>query len=71
MNETRQDIVELQTRLQFQDDVIQKLDDAIIRQGELLDRLARRLALLEDRLDQLAYERDTRSPKDNEKPPHY
>jgi len=66
-----EDIVELQTRLQFQDDMLQKLDEVVIRQEELLDRLQRRLTALEDRLEQLAFEQDQRGAGAAEKPPHY
>lgn len=71
MVDVSQEIVELQTRLQFQDDVIQKLDDVVIRQGDVLDRLARRLADLEDRLEQLAFERDNPGAQSEPPPPHY
>ena len=73
MTDLTEDMVELQTRLQFQEDTIHKLDEVVIRQGKLLDNMGRKIAELEDRIEQLAFERGTAggtSPAD-EKPPHY
>jgi SlyX protein len=73
MTDLTEDIVELQTRVQFQEDTIHKLDEVVIRQGALLDRMQRKLVELEDRIEQLGYERGAagrNSPAD-EKPPHY
>jgi SlyX protein len=73
MADLTEDIVELQTRIQFQEDTIHKLDEVVIRQGALLDRMQRKLVELEDRIEQLGYERGAagrNSPAD-EKPPHY
>jgi SlyX protein len=71
MDEQKEEIVELQTRLQFQDDVINKLDEVVIRQGRELERMARRLAALEERVDRVAFERDKIQGQADEKPPHY
>lgn len=65
------DIVELQTRLQFQDDLIHKLDEIIIQQSRQLEQYRHRLDLLEDRLEQLQFERRQAATTDDEKPPHY
>jgi len=73
MADLTEDIVELQTRIQFQEDTIQKLDEVVIRQGDLLDGLRRKIAELEDRIEQQAFDRGSasgNSPAD-EKPPHY
>jgi uncharacterized coiled-coil protein SlyX len=71
MSSSEKEIIELQSRILFQDDVIQKLDEVIIKQGEKLDRLHQRIDALEDKLEQLSFERDqTHTPAD-EKPPHY
>ena len=73
MADLTEDIVELQTRVQFQEDTIQKLDEVVIRQGELLDGMRRKIAELEDRLEQLSFERGSAGGNMpvNEKPPHY
>lgn len=73
MTDLTEDIVELQTRIQFQEDSIHKLDGVVIQQGELLDRMRRKIAELEERLEQLEF--DQGKPGDSsplqEKPPHY
>ena len=73
MTDLTEDIVELQTRIQFQEDTIHKLDEVVIRQGETLDNLWRKIAELEDRIEQLVFEPGAaggNSPADD-KPPHY
>ncbi len=62
----------LETRQTFQDDVVQKLDDALgYQQRQLLElenkvqRLLARIEELENALE------DVQGPPPNEKPPHY
>jgi len=57
MTDLTEDIIELQTRIHFQEDTIHKLDEVVIRQGAQLDQIQRKLAELEDRIEQLGYER--------------
>jgi SlyX protein len=64
-------IIELQTKVQFQEDALHKLDEVVIQQSDLLDRLHRRVKELEDRLEQLRYERSQPENLKDEKPPHY
>lgn len=71
LTDLRTEIVELQTRLQFQDDTLFKLDDALIRQARLIDQLQQRLRALEDKLEQLEFERSVGTAPPAEKPPHY
>lgn len=47
-------IIELETRLAFQDHTIEELDGVIISQQQQLDRLDADLALLKKQLKQLA-----------------
>ena len=73
MADLTEDVVELQTRIQFQEDTIHKLDEVVIHQGKLLDRIGRKVAELEERLEQFAFDQRNvggNSPA-NEKPPHY
>ncbi len=73
MTDLTEDIIELQTRIHFQEDTIHKLDEVVIRQGAQLDQIQRKLVELEDRIEQLGYERGAAggmSPSE-EKPPHY
>jgi SlyX protein len=64
-------IIELQTKLQFQEETLQKLDEVVVQQSDLIDRLHRRLKELEDRLEQMRYERGEPESLKDEKPPHY
>ncbi|MEX1033204.1 MAG: SlyX family protein [Cellvibrionaceae bacterium] len=64
-------IIELQTRIQFQEDALNKLDEVVIRQGELVDRLGRKITELEDKLEQMRYEQSSPQASSDEKPPHY
>ncbi len=70
MDEER--LVDIEMRLAFQEDTIERLNDVICRQQELLDRLVARYELLGSRVKDLA----DRFPEDggggeDERPPHY
>lgn len=67
----RDDIIELQTKLQFQEDALQILDDVIIRQADALDRMQRQIDELRGRLEQWRQEGGEPAPPADEKPPHY
>ena len=71
MADLTEDVVELQTRIQFQEDIIQKLDEVVIQQDKRMDKLLRRVMELEDRVEQLAFERNNPADPAAEKPPHY
>ena len=71
MSDVNEEIIELQTKVLFQDDVIQKLDDVIVQQGKRLDNLLRRINELEDKLEQLSFDRSSPAAAIDEKPPHY
>ena len=58
----------LETRLAFQDDVIETLNKTVTEQWAKIDALTRQLVLLSDRLS----EAETQMPSPaNEPPPHY
>jgi SlyX protein len=63
-------LAELEVRVAFQDRTIQELNDAVTRQQRALERLARELEALKDRLRALTpspvASRDEETP-----PPHY
>ena len=67
----KQEIEDLQTKLQFQEDAVQQLDNVVIDQGELIDKLTRRLIRLEDKITDLAEESNSEGSDKQEKPPHY
>ncbi len=62
-------IIEIQTRLEFQDRTIAELNDVITDQQKQLDRLGRRLEMLGDNLKVL--EASVETEQQDEKPPHY
>ena len=58
----------LETRLAYQDDAIETLNQTITAQWKQIDALTRQLAALSDRLQ----EAETQAPGPaNERPPHY
>lgn len=61
-------ITELEAKLAFQDDAIEKLNETIVNQWALIDRHTRQIAMLNERL--LDAEGKVASSA-NEKPPHY
>lgn len=62
-------LVDLQTRLAFQDQAITELNDVIADQQQQLDQLREQLRMLNDKLIML--EESVETEQDNEKPPHY
>ena len=62
---------ELETRLAFQDDTIQSLNDALGQQQIALDRLQRSLQLIAKRQSDMASLMPGESADDNQPPPHY
>ena len=62
---------ELQNKVLFQEDALQKLDDAIVQQGKIINGMMRKFAELDDKIEQLMIEGKTSVPAGDEKPPHY
>jgi SlyX protein len=63
-------LAELETRIAFQDNTIQALNEVIIRQQDKLDQLEQVVALLKDRVN--ALQPPAVAPMDEETPPpHY
>ncbi|MBL4819461.1 MAG: SlyX family protein [Gammaproteobacteria bacterium] len=71
MSDLSEQIIELQSRALFQEELIQKLDEVIVQQGKHLDQLTRCIAELQDKVEQLGFERNNPSADVDEKPPHY
>ncbi|WP_461480932.1 SlyX family protein [Porticoccus sp.] len=68
MDEER--LVDIEMRLAFQEDTIERLNDVICRQQELLDRLLARCDMLGTRVRELADKLPDEGGGD-ERPPHY
>jgi SlyX protein len=62
---------EVESRLAFQDDLIESLNRVVARQDLELADLARRLRVLEGRLNDLAETASTGGGAGHEVPPHY
>ncbi|MBX3725409.1 MAG: SlyX family protein [Xanthomonadales bacterium] len=63
-------LVDIETRIAFQEEAMRQLTDALARQQQDLERLARLCQALQARLDAGAALPDPVSPED-ERPPHY
>ncbi|WP_369958977.1 SlyX family protein [Pseudomonas benzenivorans] len=62
-------ITELESRLAFQDDTIQALNDEIVTQQRLLERVRLQLEALAKRQEELSGQLDV--AEDEAPPPHY
>ena len=63
-------IIELQTKLAYQEDAIQQLNDVIYRQQQQIDKLEKLNSELQQRIAALAAGSAAEAPQD-ETPPHY
>jgi len=64
-------LIEIETKLAFQEDTIQALNEVVCRQQQQIEQLAATLALLIDRYQQLSGEQTVGNKPVDEKPPHY
>ncbi|AGA74962.1 hypothetical protein CXG50_24305 [Pseudomonas plecoglossicida] len=62
-------VVELETRLAFQDDTIQALNDVVVEQGRVIERLQLQMAELIKRYEEMVGQYG--SEGDEAPPPHY
>ncbi len=67
--ELEQRIVELETRLAFQEDTITALNDVVVEQHRLIERLMLQVAALARRQDEMAGQLGATG--DDAPPPHY
>ncbi len=68
MNENR--LIDIETRIAYQEDTIQQLSDIVAKQQRQIDKLADLSKLLTERYQSLQAS-DTGASIDDEKPPHY
>ena len=68
MNEDR--LIELETKLAFQETTIHKLDEVVTQQQNQLDILQAAIQELHERMKSMA-EETVRDPADEPPPPHY
>lgn len=72
MNELQEQLIELQTRVAFQEDTLTQLNQVVAKQDQEILTLQQQLRLLAKRLDDALYlqEQGDEKPLD-ERPPHY
>lgn len=63
-------LIELETRLAFQDHVVQELNDVVVRQQREIDDLRREIEMLSNQLKTLAPSL-VENRSDEPPPPHY
>ena len=73
MNNSDSDLIDLQTRIAYQEDIINQLNQVVTKQSSDITQLQQQLRLLAKRLDEMAYEhaQGTVEPVSDERPPHY
>ncbi|HDS1736636.1 MULTISPECIES: SlyX family protein [Pseudomonas] len=62
-------IIDLETRMAFQDDTIQSLNDVVVEQGRVIDRLQLQMAELIKRYEEMVGQYG--SEGEEAPPPHY
>lgn len=64
---------DLEAKFSFQEDMLQQLNDIVIRQRQLTDELQRKITWLEEQVSALLADKDSARPvaADVERPPHY
>ena len=72
IEEMQQDMIELQAKVAYQEDMLQSLNDVIAEQDKAIHLLNSKLARWQTRLDEMAYAMDADASKGVEPPPpHY
>ena len=72
MNKIDDELIELQTRLAFQEDTINQLNQVVTQQDADIIQLQQQLRLLAKRVDELSYQAGAAGQEIvSERPPHY
>lgn len=72
MNDINDELIDLQTRLAYQEDTIAQLNLVVTKQDGEIIQLQKQIVLLAKRLDELLYVQEQGgSDLVNERPPHY
>lgn len=64
-------LVDIETKLAYQEDTVLALNDAVSRQQKRIDQLEMTVKLLVERIQQMAAAAESAFPMADEKPPHY
>lgn len=72
MKDITDELIELQTRLAYQEDTIQQLNNVITQQDATILQLQQQMRLLAKRVDEISFTQDGSSDDvTNDRPPHY
>lgn len=72
MNNVEDELIELQTRIAYQEDTIGQLNQVITKQDADILQLQHQMRLLAKRIDELSFaQADGAEEVTNERPPHY
>ena len=71
IEELKQQLVELQSQLAFQEDTVSSLNEALSQQQQEILTLRRQVALLKERQDEQAAQIGEGGAPVDQKPPHY
>jgi SlyX protein len=72
MSDINEELIDLQTRLAYQEDTIAQLNLVVTKQDGEIIQLQKQIVLLAKRLDELLYVQEQGgSDLVNERPPHY
>lgn len=72
MNDFADELIELQTRIAYQEDTIHHLNQVITQQDADILQLQQQMRLLAKRIDELSFAQSDGSEEiTNERPPHY
>jgi len=72
MTEELMQLIDLQTKFSFQEDLLQQLNEVVTRQAQQIDNLQRQLQLLQERQqEQGAGDHQLTAAEADETPPHY
>lgn len=64
-------IMELESRVAFQEDALDKLSDVIANQDQEIIKLKEVIKILHKQLNQLEYSNENAAPPVDQPPPHY
>ena len=72
MNNVPEQLIELQTRIVFQEDTLQQLNEVVTQQDQDIRQLQQQVKLLAKRLEDALYTQEQSTAKIiDERPPHY
>jgi len=72
MNNVSDELIELQTRMAYQEDTITQLNNVVTQQDADIIQLQQQMRLLAKRIDELSFTQGDGSEEiANERPPHY